>query len=732
LQRNGAHVRDLGEAAAAPPQERDVRSVLAIKGFRRLWISLSLSSLGDWLGFLAITSLASQLVSSDSEKLYATGGVLFVRLLPALLIGPIAGAWADRFNRRWTMVVTDVIRFGLYVSIPFWPSLPWLFAATFLIECASLFWIPAKEASIPNLVPRDKLEDANQLNLVTTYGFGAVAAAVFSALAFVSRVLAHNFSFFRSNPVDLALYIDALTFAISALTIVNLSEIDRARPSFEVADSETEADSEQIGFAQSITEGARYLGTQRWLKGLVLGISGATGAGAAVIGLSQAFAKQDLQGGNAAYGTLFGTVFVGLAAGMFLGPRLIGSFPRRRMVGLAIAACGVTLAVDAVVPNLALAIVMTGLLGFWAGTVWVVALTLVGLDVADDIRGRTFAFIYNLMRLVLLVMVFVAPFIAGRIGEHVLTIDRARIRIDGVTLTLFGAGVVAVILGIVCYRLMDDRADVPLRTDLMAALRRRSPQVGRGTAEGLFIAFEGGEGAGKSTQVRRLAETLTSAGHEVVMTAEPGATPVGARLREVLLDRSSAGLTPVAEAMPSTPLTCSAPRSSAGPSSSPTATSTPRSPTSPGGGSCRSPMSAGSRPGRPAACIRTSRSCSTSIRRWGWPGRSGWVRPTGSSLRRWSSTGGSGSASSPSLGMAGVATSSWMPGCRPSASTRSWSSGCSRCSRTGSPCHRHKPRRLTRRTSEPAREQLRAPGRAGPRGGTARAGGGRGGCRRPR
>jgi dTMP kinase len=549
LQRNGAHVRDLGEAAAAPPQERDVRSVLAIKGFRRLWISLSLSSLGDWLGFLAITSLASQLVSSDSEKLYATGGVLFVRLLPALLIGPIAGAWADRFNRRWTMVVTDVIRFGLYVSIPFWPSLPWLFAATFLIECASLFWIPAKEASIPNLVPRDKLEDANQLNLVTTYGFGAVAAAVFSALAFVSRVLAHNFSFFRSNPVDLALYIDALTFAISALTIVNLSEVDRARPSFEVADSETEADSEQIGFAQSITEGARYLGTQRWLKGLVLGISGATGAGAAVIGLSQAFAKQDLQGGNAAYGTLFGTVFVGLAAGMFLGPRLIGSFPRRRMVGLAIAACGVTLAVDAVVPNLALAIVMTGLLGFWAGTVWVVALTLVGLDVADDIRGRTFAFIYNLMRLVLLVMVFVAPFIAGRIGEHVLTIDRARIRIDGVTLTLFGAGVVAVILGIVCYRLMDDRADVPLRTDLMAALRRRSPQVGRGTAEGLFIAFEGGEGAGKSTQVRRLAETLTSAGHEVVMTAEPGATPVGARLREVLLDRSSAGLTPVAEAM---------------------------------------------------------------------------------------------------------------------------------------------------------------------------------------
>jgi dTMP kinase len=541
-------VRGLGEAAAAPPLEREVRSVLAIKGFRRLWISLSLSSLGDWLGFLAITALASELVGGYSHRLYAVAGVLFVRLLPALIIGPIAGAWADRFNRRMTMVVTDIIRFGLYASIPLWQSLPWLFVATFLIECASLFWIPAKEASIPNLVPRNKLEDANQLNLVTTYGFGAVAAAVFSSLAFLTRVLAHNFSFFRTNPVDLALYIDALTFAISAVTIVNLSELDHVRAVPVETAASAGADGEQIGFWRSIKEGATYLGTERWLKGLVIGISGATGAGAAVIGLSQAFAH-DLGGGDAAYGTLFGTVFVGLASGMFLGPRLIGSFPRRRVVGLAIAACGVTLAIDAIVPNLALAIVLTGLLGFWAGMVWVVALTLVGADVADEIRGRTFAFIYNLMRLVLLVMVALSPVVAGRIGLHVLTVDRARIRMDGVTLTLFAAGVIAIVMGVVCFRLMDDRVDVPLRTDLLAALRRRSPQVGRGTTEGLFIAFEGGEGAGKSTQVRRLAEVLRSAGHEVVVTAEPGATPVGARLREVLLDRSSAGLTPVAEAM---------------------------------------------------------------------------------------------------------------------------------------------------------------------------------------
>ena len=48
--------------------------------------------------------------------------MLFVRLLPALFIGPFAGAFADRFNRRTTMVVTDVLRFGLLLSVPLVPT----------------------------------------------------------------------------------------------------------------------------------------------------------------------------------------------------------------------------------------------------------------------------------------------------------------------------------------------------------------------------------------------------------------------------------------------------------------------------------------------------------------------------------------------------------------------------------------------------------------------------------
>lgn len=66
---------------------------------------------------------------------------------------------------------------------------------------------------------------------------------------------------------------------------------------------------------------------------------------------------------------------------------------------------------------------------------------------------------------------------------------------------------------------------------------------------GIFIAFEGGEGAGKSTQVAGLAALLRAAGRDVIVTHEPGATRIGAAIRALLLDPESAGLTARAEAM---------------------------------------------------------------------------------------------------------------------------------------------------------------------------------------
>ena len=132
----------------------DIRGVLAIKPFRRLWQAMALSSLGDWLGLLATTALAQQLAGDNYAKAnFAIAGVFIVRLLPAVILGPFAGVIADRFDRRRMMVLCDILRCGLFISITVVGNYLWLYVATILIESVSLFWSPAKEASVPNLVP---------------------------------------------------------------------------------------------------------------------------------------------------------------------------------------------------------------------------------------------------------------------------------------------------------------------------------------------------------------------------------------------------------------------------------------------------------------------------------------------------------------------------------------------------------------------------------------------------
>jgi len=508
--------------------------VLSIKPFRRLWIALSLSSFGDWLSILALTALAGSLTKGSAEN-YAIGGVLVVKLLPALIFGPLAGAVADRFDRRITMVVADVLRFALFLSIPLVGRLDWLFIATFLIEVVTLFWIPAKEATVPNLVPRDQLERANQVSLTSTYGSAPVAAAMFSVLALISKMLFSQ----EQHQADLALYINAVTFLVSAATIFSLREIPKQRGKVSVP-----------SILKQIVGGWKFVGSTPLVRGLTIGILGAFAAGGAVIGIAKVYVKQ-LGGGDAAYGVVFGMVFVGMAVGMFLAPRILTEFSRRRLFALGIVGAGVALALIAVIPNLVIVALLTALCGAGAGIAWVIGYTLIGLEVEDSVRGRTWAFLQSLVRVVLLLVVASVPFIAGVVGNHRLKLPGKNIyHFDGPNAVLLIGAVVAVLVGLIAYRQMDDRRGVPLVRDFVAALRgERYTLEESGREHGVFIALEGGEGAGKTTQARLLSIWLRDQGFDVVMTREPGSTKMGMRLRAMLLDKQSSGLSARAETL---------------------------------------------------------------------------------------------------------------------------------------------------------------------------------------
>jgi dTMP kinase len=518
--------------------EAQARSVLSIPAFRRLWVALSLSSLGDWLGLLAVTALARELAADDYAKAnFAIAGVFIVRLLPAVFIGPLAGVIADRFDRRRVMVIGDLLRGGLFLTIPFFPNYFWLYTATILIEAVTLFWSPAKEASVPNIVPRSRLEGANQLSLLATYGTAPVAAVLFTILALISGSLAGTFTFFEANPVNLALYLNAASFFFGAYTIARLRVPLR---------SENEAKAVQASFFTSLTDGWKFIGTTPHIRALIIGILGAFAAGGAVIGLARTYVG-DLGGGDAAYGVLFGAVFLGLAGGMGLGPRLLRGFSRRRLFGLALTIAGICLTILALVANLPIAIFTVVVLGFYAGLAWVSGFTMLGLEVKDEVRGRTFAFVQSLIRVTLVLVLAVAPLLAAAIGVHSIRFRNIELNYNGAEVTLLLGGLLATAMGVISYRQMDDRKGISLIRDLFDSLRGELGAIKR--HNGLLIALEGGEGTGKSTQAKRLQEWFEAQGREVLLTFEPGGTPLGQKLRALLLDVGTGNIAPRAEAM---------------------------------------------------------------------------------------------------------------------------------------------------------------------------------------
>lgn len=444
-----------------------MRGVLAIPAFRKLWWNLSLSSLGDWLGLLATTALAKQFAGDNYAKAnLAIAGVFIMRLLPSVLIGPFAGVIADRFDRRRLMYVGDIVRGILTISIPFVHTYWWLYTAIVLIEIVGLFWGPAKDATVPNLVPPERLEAAYQASLIGTYGSAPIAALLFSLMAIVSNALATPLPFFKANPVDLALYIDGLTGFYSAVTIYRLKGIPK---------SKGHGGKKTQNIMSALLDGWKFIGKTPIIRGLIIGMVGAFVAGGTIIGLGRTFVS-DLGGGNAAYGVLFGAVFFGMALGMWLGPKTLAGFSRRRLFGLSLVLAGGSLALLALIPNLVLALLMTIILGACAGVAWVSGFTMLGLEVEDEVRGRTFAFVQSLVRVTLISVLAVAPISAATIGRHTLNLGQGVLQYNGAEATLLLGGIFAAVVGVLSYHQMDDRKGVSLRKDLIAALRGRKSQ----------------------------------------------------------------------------------------------------------------------------------------------------------------------------------------------------------------------------------------------------------------
>ena len=303
------------------------------------------------------------------------------------------------------------------------------------------------------------------------------------------------------------------------------------------------------GLLRSLLEGWRFARANPLVSGLIEGIGGAFVAGGVVIGLASPYALS-LGGGDAAFGLLFGTLFVGLGAGMALGPRLVKALSRRRWFGMSIVLAGVAVVLLAPAPHLAVALPFAFAVGFGAGMAYLSGITLLGGEIGDELRGRMFAFVQSLVRVVLMLSISVTSVLVSLGGTPHVDLGVVDFRLSSTRLLLVAGGLFAILMGVLAFRRMDDKPGVPVLADLIGSLRGLPLSApGQGPRRGVLVAFEGGEGAGKSTQTVKLAAWLKVSGHECVITREPGATQLGRKVRELLLSHGDAAPTPRAEAL---------------------------------------------------------------------------------------------------------------------------------------------------------------------------------------
>jgi MFS family permease len=347
-------------------------SVLKIPAFRALWLGQAISQLGDAFYYLIFMFMVQKVTGSSAM----VGLVGALETIPYLIFGPYAGVLADRLDRRRIMMFSDLASgmclVGLAASI--WvfgkPPLAALFVAPFVLSSVRCFFMPAKSAAIPRLVPGDKVLEANSISMTTQTVMPLISlglsASVLSLLFGLSPML-----FYLS-----AVGLNSLSFFGSAAFISRLPVLraDRTRGH----DSHSFSD---------FKEGLRYINGRHDLKVLtvLLTVFRLSVAPFFVVYLA---ANEQWFGGKPQTIAWFEFSFF---AGMVAASLVMGrQRPQRPLYWFAtgLAICGASVAAMAFTPYVWLFILWNAIAGLALPPGEIAAATYLQLSVPDGFRGR--------------------------------------------------------------------------------------------------------------------------------------------------------------------------------------------------------------------------------------------------------------------------------------------------------------------------------------------------------
>lgn len=347
------------------------------RNFRFLWFGQIVSLLGDWFNLIA----AAALVASLTESGFAVGGLFIVRFLAPFVVSPVAGVFADRYNRKRLLITADLGRALVVMGFLLVrePEHVWLLYTLSALQMGmSGFFFPARNAILPDIVDREDLGTANALSSATWSVMLGVGAALGGLAA----------GQFGAYP---AFVLDALTFVASAVLLAPIVyDRDPALKTKNDGKGITAALYEYIDGLRYLREHLDILAIALHKGAFALIVSG--GYQVVQVGITENVFVMG-EGGGTSLGIMYAVVGVGTGIGPILARYITGDKERPQRIAIlmsyVISAMG--MAIMAPLASFEVTLIGVVLRGIGGGIGWVFATQLLLQLLPDEVRGRVFA-----------------------------------------------------------------------------------------------------------------------------------------------------------------------------------------------------------------------------------------------------------------------------------------------------------------------------------------------------
>lgn len=423
----GAEARGARELAGGVMA--DLKALWANRDFRRLWVGQSVSSIGDWLATFALMAL----VWNRSRSAAAVAGLLVLRIVPSAFSGALATWISDRWDRKKILIYCDVLRGLLVMWVAVLDSLIYLYILIFWMEFITVIYLAARDASLPNLVEGDnRLTMANSMTMGSAYGSIPLSAALFALLMVGSSPLLRgleNVVFFSDHPYAFSLLADALTFFFSAVMIARIS-----RP---LILRREEDGGEKVDFRSVVSFAFRH----RFMRTLAAAVATGTLGGGALFAVGVIYVHEVLGGNDTQFGFLMALFGLGMLAGI-IGLQFLSRLRAKWFIfKLGLLCAGGTLIWMSLITVMFMAYIAALVFGASFSVIFLTGITMVQEIIEDRNRGKAFAVFHAVSRVFLLLGAAIAAGLAGAVGEFRVSLGFFRLRVWGVTIAMFAAGV---------------------------------------------------------------------------------------------------------------------------------------------------------------------------------------------------------------------------------------------------------------------------------------------------